>query len=104
MMYQICFYVPDSHLAAVKAAMFDAGAGQLGNYAHCAWQTAGQGQFRPLPGSEPFIGAEAQLSVVAEHKVEMLCAAGCLDAAVAALLATHPYETPAWSAWPLERP
>ena len=100
-MHQLCFYVPESHLEQVKDAVFEAGAGRLGGYDRCAWQTPGSGQFRPLPGSEPFIGEAGGVSQVPEHKVEMLCADECLQRAIDALLEAHPYETPAWSAWPL---
>ena len=103
-MYQLCFYVPQSHLEVVKNALFDAGAGRLGRYDRCAWQTAGSGQFRPLEGSEPFIGQSGETHVEPEHKVEMLCAPERLEDAIDALLKAHPYETPAWSAWPLAKP
>ena len=53
-LYKIELYVPESHLTAVKTAMFEAGAGRVGNYDLCAWQTRGEGQFRPLDGSRPF--------------------------------------------------
>ncbi len=55
-MYKLCYYVPESHLEVTKQAIFDAGAGRVGNYDCCCWQVRGQGQFRPLPGSQPFIG------------------------------------------------
>ena len=95
-MYQLCFYVPESHLESVKNATFAAGAGCIGDYDHCCWQTLGQGQFRPLAGSEPFLGAQDRLEAVAEVKVEMMCSSQCLENAVAAMLAAHPYEEPAW--------
>lgn len=53
--------------------MFDAGAGGLGDYQECSWQTLGQGQFRPLKGSQPFLGETDKLEKVVEYKVEMLC-------------------------------
>jgi hypothetical protein len=43
-----CFYVPETHIDIVKDAVFAAGAGQIGNYEHCAWQVLGQGQFREI--------------------------------------------------------
>ena len=55
-MYKLCFYVPESHLEEVKEAVFAAGAGKMGDYDACAWQTAGQGQFRPGEGADPHIG------------------------------------------------
>ena len=95
-MFKLCFYVPESHLEVVKSALFDAGAGRIGNYDSCCWQVLGQGQFRPLQGSAPFIGQQDSVELVAEYRVEMLCAAPYIKAAVAALLNAHPYEEPAW--------
>ena len=101
-MYKLCFYIPESHLEAVKAAVFATGAGTIGDYGHCCWQVLGQGQFKPLPGSQPFIGDEGKLETVAEYKVEMVCGDDTIKAAVTALKASHPYEEPAYDVWRLE--
>lgn len=105
-MYKLCFYVPETHLESVKQAVFAAGAGRQGDYDQCCWQTLGRGQFRPLPGSNPYIGYSGEkpgpLEVVAEYKVEMLCADDLVRGAVAALIDAHPYEEPAYDVWLLE--
>lgn len=95
-MYQLIFYVPVSHLETVKSALFKAGAGCIGDYEHCAWQTFGKGQFRPLNASKPFIGAINQLETLEEYKVEMVCESGQIKLALQALLTAHPYQTPAY--------
>ena len=95
-MYKLCFYVPESHVESVKGAVFGAGAGRVGDYDHCCWQVLGQGQFRPLAGSSPFLGQQNVVESVAEYRVEMVCAPQYLRVAVAALLDAHPYEQPAW--------
>ena len=95
-MYLLCFFVPETHLDIVKSAIFSAGAGQLGNYKHCAWQTLGTGQFMPLDGSQAFLGEINTLEKVAEYKVEIMCSAQSIKAAVQALIHAHPYETPAY--------
>jgi hypothetical protein len=95
-MYKLCFYVPQSHLEEVKSAVFAAGAGRIGNYDNCCWQVLGQGQFKPLDGSQPFLGQQGGVEAVDEYRVEMVCAPQYLEAVVAALLQSHPYETPAW--------
>lgn len=100
-MYKLCFYVPESHLEPVKHAVFAAGAGRIGDYDCCAWQTLGQGQFRPLSGSQPFIGQEGQVETVAEYKVEMVCADDKISAVLAALRQAHPYQEPACDVWAL---
>jgi len=96
-MYKIEFYVPASHVEPVKQALFDAGAGRVGEYQHCAWQVLGEGQFCPLEGSDPYIGQKNKLQKVQEYKVEMVCVAEYVKPAVAAMLAAHPYETPAYT-------
>lgn len=96
MIYQISFYVPESHLEEVKNALFAAGAGKIGNYQHCAWQTKGEGQFMPLIGSQAFIGEQNILQRLPEYKVELVCHADDLKAAIVALHEAHPYETPAY--------
>lgn len=95
-MYKLCFYVPQSHLEVVKQAAFDAGAGRIGDYDSCCWQVEGTGQFRPLAGSDPFLGRQGEIEQVPEYRVEMVCAAEHIKAAVAAMIAAHPYEEPAW--------
>lgn len=102
-MYKIVFFVPVDHLDRVKSALFDAGAGKLGSYDCCAWQTLGQGQFRPLEGSQPHIGEQGCMAVVDEYRVEMVCSDHCVRAAVAALRASHPYEEPAFDIWSLAK-
>ncbi len=94
--YKLSFYVPESHLQAVKTAVFSAGAGRIGSYDSCCWQVAGQGQFRPLQGSRPFLGQQGQLESVAEYKLEMLCDEACIRQVLQALKAAHPYEEPAF--------
>lgn len=95
-MYKLCFYVPFSHLEAVKAAVFIAGAGRIGAYDNCCWQVMGEGQFRPLAGSQPYLGEHDQVERVAEYRIEMVCDDALVVAAVKALKAAHPYEEPAF--------
>jgi hypothetical protein len=100
--YRLDFYVPEEHAERVKAAVFEAGAGRIGNYDRCSWQTSGRGQFRPLAGSTPAIGRHGEVEIVAEAKVELVCAPERIEAAISALKASHPYETPAFQYWPVE--
>lgn len=95
-MYILYFLVPKTHLEVVKNAIFAVGAGRIGNYQHCAWQTLGEGQFMPLPGSNPSIGELNQLEKVPEYKVEIICTEEQIKEAVQALKKAHPYEIPAY--------
>lgn len=95
-MYKLSFYVPESHLEAVKAAVFSAGAGRIGDYEHCCWQALGQGQFRPMPGSKPFIGEQGRLETLPEFKVEMVCDDQYIADVISSLIQAHPYQEPAY--------
>lgn len=101
-MYKLAFFVPPSHVEQVKNALFAAGAGRIGAYDCCSWQVLGQGQFRPLDGSQPFIGQAGQIEQIEEWKVELVVADELIQQAVTALRHSHPYETPAYEVWKLE--
>ena len=95
-MFKLSFYVPESHLEAVKSALFEIGAGKIGNYDSCNWQTLGQGQFRALEGSEPYLGQQGIIETVVEFKVEMVCEDALIEKTLDALKQAHPYEEPAY--------
>ncbi|MEE1869755.1 YqfO family protein [Pseudomonas auratipiscis] len=100
-MYKLAFFVPPSHVEVVKAAVFAAGGGRIGDYDCCAWQVLGQGQFRPLDGSQPFIGQTGVVEQVEEWRVELVVADELIQSVVAALKHSHPYQTPAYEVWQL---
>lgn len=100
-MYKLCVFIPQDHLELVKQAMFDAGAGKIGNYDQCCWQSQGQGQFRPLANSHPHIGELDQLQQVDEYKVELVVEDHHIHAVIAAMKLAHPYEEPAFDVWQL---
>ena len=100
-MHKLCFFVPATHVEQVKDAVFEAGAGRIGDYERCSWQTLGEGQFRPLAGARPFIGAVGEVERVPEYKVELVVEDALVAPVVAALRAAHPYEEPAFELWRL---
>jgi len=95
-MYKLTVYIPESHLEPVKEALFAAGCGRYAAYDRCCWQVLGQGQFRPLEGSRPFLGTVGTDEKVAEYRVEMICADEDVARVEQALRAAHPYEEPAF--------
>lgn len=101
-MYKLCYFVPESHLEKTKNALFEAGAGRIGDYDSCAWQCRGQGQFRPLAGSDPFLGNQGELEVVEEYRVELVCEDAVISATLEALKQAHPYEEPAYEVYRME--
>ena len=100
-MYKICVYVPENSVEKVKSALFEAGAGKIGNYDSCCWQTEGTGQFRPLDGSNPAIGTLGEIEHIKETKIELVCADEFVHMAVLAMKAAHPYEEPAFDVYEL---
>ena len=95
-MMKLTFYVPLESAETVKNALFKAGAGRIGNYEHCSFETRGIGQFRPLAGSNPTIGKIENLEKIEELRVEIVFDDTILKEVVAALKESHPYETPAY--------
>ncbi|MBU3824139.1 MAG: YqfO family protein [Candidatus Oceanisphaera merdipullorum] len=100
-MYKLVFFVPESHLESVKAAVFATGAGRIGDYEQCCFETRGTGQFKPLACATPFIGQTGQLEQVPEVRVELVCDDTWIRLAIKALRAAHPYEEPAFDVWQL---
>lgn len=96
---KLVFFVPESHKDTVKQAIFDAGAGRYDGYDCCSWESQGQGQFRPLDGSDPFIGKQGEVERVAEFRVETVCPESGIKSILRALISAHPYETPAYEVW-----
>ena len=95
-MHKLTVYIPVSHLESVKNALFAAGAGQYKNYDRCCWQVLGAGQFRPLDGSNPFLGEQGAEEHVPEYRVEMICRDDVVNTVAQALKKSHPYEEPAY--------
>jgi len=94
--YKLIYFAPESDLAPTKEAVFAAGAGGIGNYTHCAWQTRGIGQFKPRDGANPTIGQLDTLETVDEWRVEMIVPREKAKAVVEALKKAHSYEEPAF--------
>lgn len=100
-MYKLAFFVPTEDAESVKEAVFETGAGRIGDYEACCFQTRGTGQFRPLQGADPHIGNVGELAYVDELKVELVCEDDRIQAAIAALKLAHPYEEVAYDVWAL---
>jgi hypothetical protein len=99
-MLALVVYIPESHLDVVKNALFAAGAGKIGDYDHCCFQSEGMGQFRPLAKAQPHLGKVGELEKVKEWRVEMVLENSLRSAVETALKESHPYETPAY--WVLD--
>ncbi len=100
-MLKICFFVPEKNKENVKCKLFEAGAGKFRNYDCCSFETKGIGQFRPLKGSQPYLGQENILEYVEEYKVEMICHQNDIEKVISALKESHPYEEVAYEVYQL---
>jgi len=95
-MLKLIYYVPEAYLEQTKLAIFEAGAGGIGNYEHCAWQVLGTGQFKPIKTAKAFIGKLNQLEQIPEWRVETIVPEEQAPQVVKALKESHPYEEPAY--------
>lgn len=94
---QLVVYVPNDHALSVAEAAFSAGAGSVGNYDQCHFSTEGIGTFRPLEGSNPFLGTMGMREVVREHRLEFVVPTALKNQVREAVWRAHPYEEVAHS-------
>jgi hypothetical protein len=98
---KLVWFVPEEALDATRSAVFDAGAGRIGDYERCSWYTAGTGTFFGGDSTAPAVGESGREERVAEYRVETVVPEGHIRDAVVALRLAHPYEEPAYEVYPL---
>ncbi|MGO8998721.1 MAG: Nif3-like dinuclear metal center hexameric protein [Polyangiaceae bacterium] len=94
--YKLVTFVPVASLAKVSDALFEAGAGRIGDYRSCSFRTPGTGTFFGEAGTNPAVGNAGKLETVEEVRLETAVPIGRTDQIVRALRASHPYEEPAF--------
>lgn len=99
---KLVVFVPKDSTEQVFAAMAASGAGHIGNYDHCAFHLDGEGSFRPLAGTRPYIGSEGSIERVDERRIEMIVPSWRVSGVVNAMKRAHPYEEVAYDVYPLE--
>lgn len=95
-------FVPHNHADMVRDALFNAGAGNVGNYNSCSYNIAGKGSFRAQNGAKPFCGEVGEFHFEDETRIETILPAFKKGDVLRALLASHPYEEPAYDIYCLE--
>jgi dinuclear metal center YbgI/SA1388 family protein len=100
-MDKLVVYVPIGQAEQMIDVLAAAGAGRIGDYDRAAWTSTGEGTFRPLEGAKPAIGRVGEIERVEESRVEMVLPRHKRRAVISALLATHPYEEPAFDLFEL---
>lgn len=95
-------FCPESKAEDVRQALFTAGAGHIGNYDCCSYNTAGQGTFRAGEESSPYVGEIGKLHYEDEIRIETIFPAYLQLKVISALLRSHPYEEVAYDIYNLD--
>lgn len=99
--YKLVVFVPEDAFETLARALFDAGAGRIGEYSECSFRTRGTGTFFGSDDANPAVGEKGRREEVAEYRLEALCPRERLAAVTTALRRAHPYEEPAFDVYPL---
>ncbi len=95
-------FCPDNYADKVREAIFLAGAGHIGNYDSCSYNLKGEGTFRGLEGTNPFVGIKGEIHFEKETRIETIVPDYKINAVINAMLVAHPYEEVAYDVYPLE--
>lgn len=98
---KLVVFVPENYANQVRQAMFDAGAGQIGNYDSCSFNLSGAGTFRAGEGTLPFVGEKGVLHTEKETRIETIIPSYLESKVMNAVFSTHPYEEVAWDSYAL---
>ena len=101
-MRKVVAFAPTSSADAVRQAMADAGAGEIGEYTDCSFSMSGTGRFRPSDSAQPTIGSAGALEAVQEVRIEAIAPTWATSRVLAAIRRAHPYEEPAVDVYPVE--
>jgi len=102
-LFKLVVYVPLSHIEEIKNAIFEAGAGHVGNYDQCSFSAEGKGSFRALDGAQPFVGNINQQHIEEEYRFETVFPSHIKGAVIQAMKNAHPYEEVAYDIFALEK-
>lgn len=98
---KVVTFVPSNDADKVRMAMFDAGAGHIGNYDNCSYNIEGKGTFRADEGANPFVGKIGELHTEPETRVEVIVPKAKLSKVIREMISSHPYEEVAYDIYPL---
>jgi dinuclear metal center YbgI/SA1388 family protein len=101
-LFKIITFVPVNEADKVRDALFKAGAGHIGNYDNCSYNTEGLGSFRGGENTNPFVGEKGEIHFENEIRIETIVPKTLLNKTIKALIEVHPYEEAAYDIFPLE--
>jgi dinuclear metal center YbgI/SA1388 family protein len=99
---KLAVFVPLEHSEKLRQALFNAGAGQIGNYNECSFNVEGQGTFKAGANTNPFVGKKGERHLENETKIEVVFPAWIEKAVVTAMIQAHPYEEVAYDVYLLD--
>jgi len=94
-------YVPANQASQVRDALFKAGAGHIGNYSECSFNTNGEGTFNGDASTNPYVGTPGTRHTEAETRIETIYPANLESKILMALFLAHPYEEVAYDLYPI---
>jgi len=93
---KLIVFCPNTHADKVRSAICNAGAGQIGDYDHCTFNSTGEGTFRGNKNTRPFIGKQGGIYKETEIKIEAVFPSHLQEKILAAMYEEHPYEEVAY--------
>jgi dinuclear metal center YbgI/SA1388 family protein len=99
---KVVVFVPDGDLANVSDAIFEAGAGIIGQYEQCSFRLQGTGTFFGTESTNPTVGEKGRREDVSEWRLEVICRDAILTRVIAAMRKAHSYEEPAFDIYQLK--
>jgi dinuclear metal center YbgI/SA1388 family protein len=94
-------YVPNSHADEVRNALFEAGAGNIGNYSETSFNSQGTGTFKGNENTNPYVGEPGSRHLENETRIETIYPATLESKILMALVLAHPYEEVAYDLYEL---
>lgn len=100
-LYKLVTYIPDEHTEHVRQELFKVGAGSIGNYSSCSYNSEGYGTFKANENANPFVGNKNELHKENETRTEMIFPVHLKKQVISTLIYNHPYEEPAFDIIPI---
>jgi dinuclear metal center YbgI/SA1388 family protein len=100
-LYKVIVFTPENYLEKIRDAMAQAGAGIIGSYRKCSFESAGFGTFMPDNNARPFIGVPGSFERTPEVRLEMVVGKNSITPVIQAIYQNHPYQEPAYDIYPL---
>jgi hypothetical protein len=99
---KVVTYVPIAHAEKVLKALFEAGAGSIGDYLECSFSVEGKGTFKAGESADPFVGKIGERHEEQEQRLEVIVEGYNLKTVLSSLISSHPYEEVAYEVYKTE--